>query len=549
MDPKDNKTPSKGGARLIKHTAPQKPVEPIKEKPAEANQTPAPKGKPKVKRAKGARRRAIKEKWLSYTIPQRVGLSIFVLLTFLSAIIVITFLLWNLLVRAPELPTTVAPEVTSSLGAEDEGEEPAATATPIGDRKDNVWTFLVVGRDTYGGGNTDTILVVTYDIDNQDLNVMSIPRDTIVNVPWDIKKINSVYNFAYYYDKDGMDYLKEVVAETIGFTPDFTVTVEWEALGELVDAIGGVYFDVPQRMYYNDLSQNFIINLQAGYQLLDGDQAMQLVRYRYSSDDSGNVTGGYTDGDLGRIAVQQDFLQAVVEECLSFNNITKINELANVFFDNVTTELSISNLAWFAQQAVFGGLTMDHVTFTTMPWLTANNVYSRSYNNYQSYVAVDVDNLLTLVNESYNPYLEDITADDLDVIMVDSNGKLTATSGYVEDTQANSAVPVATPTPSEEPEVEDEEGVEPDVEGEDTADTTDTDDTGETTTPDAETTPAPTATPTLDFDEEPQTTPETTDPVEPEETTTPEVEVTPEPTPTPTPTVEAESGPGMVPTE
>lgn len=84
-----------------------------------------------------------------------------------------------------------------------------------------------MGRDTGGGGNTDTLMVMA-DIPNQTLNVMSIPGTPQVNVPWDIKRINSVYNYAPYYDKDGIQFLKEV-SYLIGFQPDYTIVVEWEA--------------------------------------------------------------------------------------------------------------------------------------------------------------------------------------------------------------------------------------------------------------------------------------------------------------------------------
>ena len=80
---------------------------------------------------------------------------------------------------------------------------------------------------------------------NQEMNVMSIPRDTMVNVNWDVKKINSVYNFNGGGD-EGIQALYKEVSELVGFVPDYSVVVEWEAVGKLVDAIGGVYYDVPR---------------------------------------------------------------------------------------------------------------------------------------------------------------------------------------------------------------------------------------------------------------------------------------------------------------
>ena len=278
---------------------------------------------------------------------------------------------------------------------------------------------------------------MAYDIPNQTLNVMSIPRDTMVNVPWDIKRINSVYNYAPYYDKDGIQFLKEEVSYLIGFQPDYTIVVEWEAVGELVDAIGGVEFDVPIDMNYDDPTQNLHIHLSAGLQDIDGDKAMQLLRWRKNSDAYGNVYGGYPNGDLGRIETQQAFLKAVIEKCLNSISLGTIPKMAQIFLDNVDTNgsLTVNNLAWFAKEAIVGGLSMENVHFMTLPNRGAS-VYSRTYHNYQSYVTPIPDEMLELVNTCFNPYLEDIELNELDLMQVNEDGSLSSTRGHVEDTKA-----------------------------------------------------------------------------------------------------------------
>ncbi len=364
--------------------------------------------------------------------------------------------------RPPVLPNTSASPDPTGTPTQNPGQQSAPSGVSS-DRKEDFYTFLVVGRDTYGGGNTDTILLASYDVPNQVLSVMSIPRDTLVNVSWDIKKINSVYN-VYGGGEKGMDALKEEVSQLVGFRPDYTVVVEWEAIGELVDAIGGVYFTVPRRMYYNDLSQNFKIDLQKGYQKLNGKQAMQLLRYRHDSDDNGNIlNSGYADGDLGRIKVQQDFLKATIEQCLAnIGDLNTIKGLAQVFFENVTTPLSVGNLAWFAQQAILGNsggeyLTMDRVGFFTMPWVSADGVWSRTYKNHPSYVAPNVDELVELVNQRFNPYRDDLRESELDIMYVNRDGTLGCTGGKLEDTRYNTWIldgggyAASTPEPSDEP--------------------------------------------------------------------------------------------------
>ena len=128
-----------------------------------------------------------------------------------------------------------------------------------GERKSkDFYTVLILGRDTGGGGNTDTMLLASYDVTNQKATVMSIPRDTMVNVGWDVKKINSVYNWNGGGDK-GIAAVYKEVAQLVGFEPDYRVVVEWDAVGKIVDAMGGVYFDVPYNMDYHDPYQDLVI--------------------------------------------------------------------------------------------------------------------------------------------------------------------------------------------------------------------------------------------------------------------------------------------------
>ena len=89
-----------------------------------------------------------------------------------------------------------------------------------GQRKSkDYYTVLILGRDTGGGGNTDTMLLASYDVTNQKATVMSIPRDTMVNVPYDIKRINAVYNYGGGGEK-GIEYLYKEISQLVGFEPD-----------------------------------------------------------------------------------------------------------------------------------------------------------------------------------------------------------------------------------------------------------------------------------------------------------------------------------------
>lgn len=415
-----------------------------------------------LKKNKGGARLQ-KEEPKPRTRKEKIRLAVILGLVVLLALLVVAFAVYRSWAKAPEIPSTPKPTPSASLDGEEDpvdntvedtqsnlGEDPQ---TQGGDRKEDFYTFLVVGRDTGGGGNTDTILLAAYDVVNQELNVMSIPRDTMVNVPWDIKRINSVYNMYGGGDK-GIQALYKEVSQLVGFVPDFEVVVEWNAVGELVKAIGGVWFDVPRNMNYDDPTQNLHIHINKGYQLLDGEMAMGVLRWRQNNDGT-----GYVNGDIGRIATQQAFLKAVVSQCLQIENVAKIQEFAKVFTNNVQTDLTLGNLVWFAEQAIFGGLTMDHVNFITLPGDHNGYAWCRSYENNQSYVLPDADELIKVVNESFNPYLEDRTTSQLDIMYKNKDGSLSSTTGVVEDKP--SASPPVKPTPKPEPSEEVTEDPEP----------------------------------------------------------------------------------------
>ena len=375
----------------------------------------------------------------------------------LAVALAVTLALRSLFVR-PELPKRNDPQ--NAMDADGDGQpdepEPIDYGDGIrprggdGERKSkDYWTVLILGRDTGGGGNTDTMLLASYDVTNQKATVMSIPRDTMVNVPWDIKRINSVYNY-YGQGEKGIQYLYKEIAQLVGFEPDFQVVVEWDAVGEIVDAIGGVYFDVPLDMNYEDPYQDLSIHQTKGYRLLSGDDAMQVLRYRHDN----NMKHGYAEGDLGRIKTQQAFLKAMVEQVLQPKNMTKAGPLIEAFNKNVETDLSFQNILWFAQSAVLGGLKMEDVNFVTMP-NTSKYVYSRSIDKLtngrdkmQSYVVPNARKLLELVNNELSPFEETFTLADLDVMSVNADGSISSSTGYVEDK------PAALPPPSDKPEEE-----------------------------------------------------------------------------------------------
>ncbi len=503
-DKKENK---KGGARL-----------------ARPDQTPGAHGEAgaaKPSRAKRPKR--------VRTARQKVLLGLYIAVTVIAAIIVALFIAYKVLIVKPE----VKPRPQVDPPVESGGVIPSAAPIEESDRKTDFFTFLVIGRDTGGGGNTDTIMLVAYDIPNQKLAVMSIPRDTMVNVPWEIKRINSVYN-VYGGGEKGIQALYKEVSQLVGFQPDFDVVVEWDGFGKLVDAIGGVDFYVPLNMYYDDPTQDLHIHISKGQQHLNGEQAMQVIRFRKNNDNTGYVTG-----DIGRIETQQAFMKEVIKQCLTASNIiSNVGKYARIFTECVDTDLTVNNLAYFAKEAIEGGLNVDNVTFITMPGDYNGTAWSPTYQNYQSYVLPYGDELIKVVNEHFNPYLEDRTASQLDIMTVNRDGSLSSSTGVVEDSKAAKPPVKPTPKPQATPEPEPEPTESP-VVSESPA-PTDTPPAGTTPAPGESAapggSPTPSESPAVSAPPAENPTPApTAPPAEPTPTAQPTPEPTPEPTPAPAP--------------
>ena len=301
------------------------------------------------------------------------------------------YLLWE---RAPALqpePTQAAasPRPSAAGGkAQDDKGSPFDTK-----RKDGVYTILLAGNDD-GTGNTDTIMVGKLDTVRHKIDFVSIPRDTIINVEWDNRKLNSVYWGSKNNGGNGIDALRSHVKKLTGFDVDCYAVIDLEAIIEVVDALGGVYFDVPRAMDYDD---GPVIHLQPGYQLLDGEAAMGLCRYRK----------GYVNGDLERIEVQHEFLKAAAEQFIRLGNIPNVSKVTRILAENTDTNLSAANIAYFIRQALM--CSPENINFYTAP-NTPQEVHELSY------TFLDLYDWLDMVNSTINPYTTPVTEGKLDLV-------------------------------------------------------------------------------------------------------------------------------------
>lgn len=197
---------------------------------------------------------------------------------------------------------------------------------------------------------TDTIMVASYNPKTQKANLLSIPRDTFTgkyaSKATASQKINALYNMR----KNPEDTLNAVNKIT-GLDIKYYALVRTEALIKLVDAIGGVQFDVPINMKYDDPSQKLHINLKAGTQLIDGEKAEQLLRFRHNNNGT-SYSVEYGDNDLGRMRTQREFIAATLKQTLKPSNIFKLGQILEIAQENIESNLEFSYIKNYIPYAV-----------------------------------------------------------------------------------------------------------------------------------------------------------------------------------------------------
>lgn len=194
-----------------------------------------------------------------------------------------------------------------------------------------------VDRRTEDIGRSDTLFIMTADPDTNQISMLSIPRDTRVLIPgYGYDKINHAYSLG------GQQLTEKAVERLLNMPIDHYVVIDFKSFFKIIDALGGIDIYVDERMYYEDPwddNGGLVIDIQPGLQHMDGDMAIQYVRYRDE------------EGDIGRVERQQKFLKAVMDRVASPAIITKIPALIYQISASVETDLSISQM--FSLAAMF----------------------------------------------------------------------------------------------------------------------------------------------------------------------------------------------------
>lgn len=237
--------------------------------------------------------------------------------------------------------------------------------------------ILVIGQSQ---NLTDTLLVCSYDPKIQDVALLSIPRDTFVgrnkNTATGFDKINAVYQI-------DPDKLLKKVNDITGLGINYYIKVDTQGLKDLVDSVGGIYFDVPIDMDYDDSSQKLSIHLKAGYQLLDGNKAEQVLRFRHNNNGS-TYPAEYGQEDIGRMKTQRAFITEVIKQVAKPENITKVDDYIKIANNNVETNFNIWNLKDYAPYAI--DFNADNIKTETLPGVPekCNGVWLYIHNKKQT---------------------------------------------------------------------------------------------------------------------------------------------------------------------
>ena len=277
--------------------------------------------------------------------------------------------------------------------------------------EEECFTCLFMGVN---GHLTDFMMLGQYNPNTRDIALLSIPRDTNVKNSSD-NKINSLYGYAGK-DKEKINKQANKVMDTVegitGIEIQHYLIFDTKILRQIVDEIGGIKFNVPINMNYDDPEQSLYIHLKKGVQTLSGKQAEQLVRFRQNTDGT-----GYPNGDIGRIATQQDFIKAMAGEVLSTKNISKFGNLVKIILDGTKTDINMEVISKYMDDVVT--IKTDRIKIDTLP---GEGRYGMSPYGYKlSYYYHDAEKTKQVVEELFKT-TSNVNSEENDFI--ETNGTL-----------------------------------------------------------------------------------------------------------------------------
>lgn len=263
---------------------------------------------------------------------------------------------------------------------------------PFNDKKITTFAVFGVDKENY---RTDVNMLVIFNHETADIDIISIPRDTRVMIPDDIfeqiqsrrndvSQIVKINEVPAYVVEGRNEASVAVLEKSLGIDIDYYINLKLDVFRYIVDTIGEINFEVPFDMTYQDPAQDLFINLKAGQQQLNGAQAEQLIRFR----------AGYSDGDLGRIEMQHEFMKAFINELLTLKNrLNMLNIVGGILLRVETNfEEAVEYLIYLDE------IDPDNFRMHTLP--------GHSEESSRSYFIYDYDATKDLLNDIVNdPYI------------------------------------------------------------------------------------------------------------------------------------------------
>ena len=202
------------------------------------------------------------------------------------------------------------------------------------------FNFLFVGLDN--NKRADTVILLA--VQETEIRAISIPRNTL----FENKTISDILA-----TQNGDQELIDIIKATTAVPIHYYAKMELSAVKEIVDNVGGIDFEVPMDMVYDDPHQDLHIDLKKGVQTLNGEEACQLLQFR-----------NYPEGDLARIKLHQQFLKAFIQQKLNKENIDKAPEIFKIISDNIKTNYPIKNLK--QDMKIISAISSNNIIFETI---------------------------------------------------------------------------------------------------------------------------------------------------------------------------------------
>lgn len=216
--------------------------------------------------------------------------------------------------------------------------EGGASGYPVPEKRVNV---LVMG---VANGLADSIMLCSFDPDGGAVDVFSIPRDTYIQRKGHKTSANNKINSSY--GRGGADNVVKSVSSLTGVPVHYYVKIDYKAVKAIVDAIGGIKVTVPMDMNYDDPADDLHIHFEKGQVVEKGEDIIKLLRYRKN-----NKGGGYKEGDLGRIKMQQGIVRLGMEKVLKGNLVTNFVKLQGPIKEYVKTNMSPKQMMFYIAKA------------------------------------------------------------------------------------------------------------------------------------------------------------------------------------------------------